>query len=73
MIVSALALYQGFLNPYRVCSVVVEACEDPIQEDDCDTCPYWLEILYENVLREESIAERVEFLKVKFIHASENG
>ena len=70
MIVSAPPLYQGFLNPYRVCSNIVGACDDPYQLDTCETCPYWLEELYSNILREGSIAERVEFLKVGFIQLS---
>ena len=61
-----MALYPVFLDPYRVCSIIDEDCKDPSQSDPWEDCVTWLDKLHENVIKEESINERVEFLKVKY-------
>ena len=60
----AQALYPVFLEPERVCSIV-GACKYSTDEVTCEECVSWMERLAGNMVQEDSIAERIEFLKVK--------
>ncbi len=53
-----------FLEPGRVCSIVGE-CEYSTDEVTCEECVSWMERLADNMVQEDSIAERIQFLKVK--------
>ena len=53
-----------FLQPERVCGIV-GACEYSTEEVTCEECVSWMERLADNMVEDYSIAERIEFLKVK--------
>ena len=54
-----------FLQPERVCSIVLGACKYSTDEITCEECQSWLDTLADNMVQDDSIAERIDFLKVK--------